>query len=665
MPKATSISPGPRRRWSRWLPLGLAAILLAVPACSDSKPDEPGKPAATGNATGGIPAPPRAEPISVRELPLPPVAPSDDPGACTAAVNPHHTGCLAGRGGFQSGGYLPDGKSVTARVTFAGAPAAPDPASVYSGSQLIIVRTDGKTFAGGDAWKCLTCGVPAANAVSTNQAMDYPQPFRDGKRVLFGTNILDCGEHPLADEACTPAETHIYPIRWENTADGSGKGGSLRELRIHPDDVHLGFSSFTIGNGRFGQFAYLGRLEFDPAPTTGTPLAPRYDVVKVTRLFDPADTQPMSVDASDPATLVYDRDALSVGELRGFSADGKEVTYIGYPEESSNIDVFAADLTTGKVRRLTANPEYVDPIDLSPDGNWTVAMDTRGSDRQMFLAAMRDVPPITDMVTTSATSSTRNNGMRRFFQPILIDRYGDRGDYQGQRINAAGDGSPGSVNDPNWNGMADPRWSPDGTAIVYWQALATSPACGGENPLPCETSTAQGGRTYRMMIAELTSRGPAPAPKVAPISDDVPWGVKYVPGSAIPSRPHVPAGTYTVTGARGGSAKVEVTESADKVAVETVAVAYTDFTNDGVSTLNGTEKVTVTVPALTTSKVDWFSDLTQTVRAKDGTTTTNTKKSSPDGFHLTIDVLTNIFEATGTLTTTIDGKAYRQPANRT
>ncbi|SQD95651.1 hypothetical protein FMEAI12_3280001 [Parafrankia sp. Ea1.12] len=67
--------------------------------------------------------------------------------------------------------------------------------------------------------------------------------------------------------------------------------------------------------------------------------------------------------------------------------------------------------------------------------------------------------------------------------------------------------------------------------------------------------------------------------------------------------------------------------------------------------------MTVTIPALTTSKVDWFSDLTQTGATK------ATKKTSPDGFHLTIDVLTNIFGATGTLTTTIDGKAYRQPAN--
>jgi len=62
-------------------------------------------------------------------------------------------------------------------------------------------------------------------------------------------------------------------------------------------------------------------------------------------------------------------------------------------------------------------------------------------------------------------------------------------------------------------------------------------------------------------------------------------------------------------------------------------------------------------------KIDWYSDLTQT-EARTGRVH-GTKKTSPDGFHLTIDILTNIFQATGTLTTTIDGHAYTQPANGT
>src|SRR4029079_12736770 len=145
---------------------------------------------------------------------------------------------------------------------------------------------------------------------------------------------------------------------------------------------------------------------------------------------------------------------------------------IGNPAESDNIDVFATDLTTGTTRRVTRNPEYTDPVDASPDGKWLVAMDTRGSGRQLFMAGMQNIPPLTDMVSVAFVSSVRNNHQRRFFQPILIDRAADRGSYQGQQLNA-GDTKPGGVGDPNWNGMADPRWSPDGTAVVYWQALVT------------------------------------------------------------------------------------------------------------------------------------------------------------------------------------------------
>ncbi|GAA0269961.1 hypothetical protein GCM10009527_077820 [Actinomadura nitritigenes] len=422
--------------------------VLVVGAMTISGAVSPATAAPDGRATGAahgraVPPAPEPEPVKVDELPLPPVAPSTSAGSCTPAINPHGTGCIGKATSMQSGDFLPDGHHVLATVGFTGAPAAPDPAAVYTGQQLIIVKTDGSTFPNGDAWKCVTCGVPDANAVGRSPAMDYPQAFRDGRRALAGTNIIDCAPYRLTSTACTADRVHIYPIRWNVTADGSGAGGGIRELRLHPDNVHLGFNAATVTNGKLNQYGYFARLEFDPAPKTGTPLAPRYDLVKVTRLFDPAPSrQPVTVDPRHPGRLKINPQAVSVGELRGFSGTGDEVSYIGYPDESSNIDVFAANLRTGKVRRLTSNPEYTDPIAISPDDDWTVAMDTRGSNRQMFLAAMRAVPPVTDLITTSAVSSTRNNGDRRFFQPYLIDRYGDRGAYQGQRINAAGRNAP-------------------------------------------------------------------------------------------------------------------------------------------------------------------------------------------------------------------------------
>ena len=601
-----------------------------------------------------IPKPPAPERIETTELPLPPAAPSDSPGACTDAINPNRTGCI---GAAQSGSFLPDGDHVLVAVNFIGALPAPDPTSIYQGWKIILVKTDGKKFPNGDSWKCITCGVPEQNAVKVNPAWDYPQSFLDGKRILAGTNIIDCSPFSLADDRCTPEQTHIYPIRWNVHADGTGKGGSIRELRLHPDNLHLGFNAVSIANGKFDQFGYFGRLEFNPSPQIGEPRAPRYELNHVTRLFQEGiQNRVLTVDPEHPDQLRINHNGIEVGEFRGFSKDGREVFYVGYPFESSNIDLFAANLATGRVRRLTDNPEYVDPIDASPDDKWMVVEDTRGSDRQMFLAAMRGVPPITDLLTSGAVSSVRNNGERRFFQPYLLDRYGDRGDYQGQQLNA-GDGKAGSSSDPNWNAMADPRWSLDGTRVVYWQTEVTSPACGGSNPLPCPPSTEPGGRRFRVMMARFPNRKPVSTKQPGPVSEVVPWGTSYLPGSVTPTRARISEGTYTLNGARSGRAKVIIQDAPDHSAIASVSVVYENYSDSPGNIINGTESVSQSHPKPTTAALIWHSNLVQTGRVS------ATKVTSPDGFNLTIDILTNIFQASGTLTTTVNGKTFRQPGN--
>jgi hypothetical protein len=602
--------------------------------------------------------PPKPEPVTVIELPLPPAAPSNSPGACTTALNPHGTGCIdTAPLSFQSGSFLPDGHHALALVHFIGAPAAPDPASIYTGEQVIIVKADGTTFSNGNPWRCLTCGVPAPNEVGIGSDRSYPQTFADGKRILFGTNIGDCSPYLLTDDRCTPDVLHIYPIRWNVQADGSGPTGNLRELRLHPDQVHLGFNGMSISKDGFGQFGYFGRLEFNPSPTTGEPRAPRYGLTHVTRLM-PEGKVPMvlELDPQHPKRLRLNFDAITVGEFRGFTKDGREAFYIGYPFESCNIDMFAVDLMTGKVRRVTDNPEYVDPIDASPDNKWIVVEDTRGSDRQMFMAAMRGVPPIIDIVTTGYVSSVRNNGPRRFFQAYLLDHDGDRGAYQGQLL-TAGDGTPGSISDPNWNAMADPRWSYDGTRVVFWQAQVAPPACGGANPLACPSPTEPGGRRFRMLVAQFTSRKPLTIKPLSPVADEIPWATPYDPGSPIPKLPVIPEGTYAKPGKISGTAMVTIKQTDDHRGIRTVSVVYKDYSDFRGNVINGTEDVTQLPSKPTTFLLDWHSNLVQSGHVH------GTKVTSPEGFKTSVDVFTNIFDATGTLTTTIDGKTYKQPGN--
>lgn len=488
------------------------------------------------------------------------------------------------------------------------------------------------------------------NKVGYKQAFEYVQAFNDGKRLLAGTNIIQC-EYSLLSDKCVPEAIHIFPILWHTSSDINGTSGSMRELRLHPDQQHIGWSSFVFDPPNFGQFCYIGRLQYNPLPTLGDPstLHARYEVSKVFLLVDPKGKPPMYIEGTEIKTNPA---GITIGELRGFSGSGEEVTYIGAPVESGNADVFAIHLVTGRIRRLTSHPEYVDPVDISPDDNWTVVMDTRGSNRQMFLSAMRGIPPIVDMVTFAAVCSVINNGQRRFFQPYLIDRYGDRGTYFGQKLNTEGSGIPGSGagNNPEWNGATDPKWSPDGNRIVYTQKLTISPACGDKNPLPCYKSTAEGGRVERMMMATLTSRKSYPPPPVTHFADYVPWGVEYVPGSHLPVRYSLPEGGYILKGKESADAFVRIKSNS-------VEVTYNKYSDDGITFIDGKENVSNELQGIGGNLINWFSDLEQTGK------TIGTKKTGDGGFQMSINVFDNIFQANGTLVTTIDGVSYHQPAN--
>jgi hypothetical protein len=488
--------------------------------------------------------------------------------------------------------------------------------------------------------------------------VDHPQAFHDGKRMIAGSNVVECGVHKLTDDACTPEKVHIYPMYWGIKADGSGPTAPLRELRLNPDDVHIGINSFAM----LGEATGIAKLVFNPEPKTGTPLSPRYDLENVTLFYD---TRPefgmWMLDPNKPGYILHPSRG-AAGEWRGWSSDGKSYFVVSYVE-SGNYDLFRVDLATGVATRVTSDPGYTDPMKSSPDDKWFVAMDTRPApSRHMWYAGMQGIPPITDMVDGLMGAFAWRNANFRYFEPILIDRYGDRGNYRGQQLNA-GPGTQGSPSDPNWNGRADPTWSPDGTAVVYWQALISAPACGGSNQIACPASTEPGARRTRLMIAHLTSRKPLNIAPPKPVSDDLAWGFKYTPGAKPPMRQGaIPPGKYILLGKVSGKADVEFRSGTVGSGPGGVFVSYSSYSDDGVHIINGTESAE---RAATPNggaggmaamfgiggKIIIHCDL------KLSGAQTGTKVTGESGF------TPGIFgqKAEGTMTTTINGKSWTNP----
>lgn len=625
-------------------------------------------------ASKAVPPPPNPEPVVVQSLPLPPTAPSDEPGACTLQVNPRGTGCMSAKadGIIEGPAYMWDAMHVLLAVQFTGSARG----STYDGPQVIAIKTNGKLFPNGDPWKCITCGTPAQARKYANPAVtdgggrqagpgdnwmrvDHPQAFPGDRKMLAGTNVVDCGPHKLTDEACTPDRLRIHPIRWDTSADGGGPGGSMRELRINPDGQHLMWSHMIATGANLDQHGLVGRLVFNSSPTAGQPLVPRYelaDVFVLTNTDNPEFAQ-FRVDPQDPTRLINNPAKGQIGEARGWTRDGEDVVGMGF-EEAGAVDMYITDLKTGDSHRLTSAPGYADPIMMSPDDRWFVVLDNRGVDRHMYYGGLRGIPPLLDTLTMMVKLSAEfgyRNGLRRFFQPYLIDRWGDRsgpwGEYAGQQLNA-GPGAAGSASDPNWNARADPAWSPDGTDVVYWQALVTSPDCGGANPLPCPKSTEPGGRHSRLMIARLTSRQPLPLGQVAaPGRITVPWGTPYKPGDPMPRRVGgVPAGKYTMIGRKGGSAEVEFRNIGGRY----VSAVYTNYTDDGLHVINGTESAELEMVG-GKPRVVWHSNIRSSGRQN------GTKKTSPGGF--IVSPMGEPLE--GELVTTIDGEVYRPPLKGT
>lgn len=443
-------------------------------------------------------------------------------------------------------------------------------------SEIYRVNLDGTGLA------CLTLGL--APEVTVN--LSKPFVFDDGNRVLLSAGTQsdtggETAEHYILEcaggvSSCGVGSALLKINVPTAVAPGVTVVQKQRELRVAPDGEHVGFTQLLAAGPATQLVASVGTLQ---RTETG------YDVVD--------------------ARAVY-----VGGELKNFTQDGSGVIVTDFSGkyEAGNADNVLVDLRTGQVSRLTANLDYDESVDMSPNGEWLAVGSSRTKD---YLTPMSQivrptfVPAYVVFPTFQAKKGTLNEAW-------VVSREDEL-----NRENGLFLGDPTGA----YNSVPVANWSPDGTSVAFWERSTTDP-----------TDT-------RLVVAELRNidGGTMPAGNATPDTSSWAPALATVVPKATPLEP-------AREGRVGGRAEVTTTKVGN---ITTTTVTYVDFEDEAGMILNGTE-TTTNNPSLT--NITYTANIVVSgadgsdrgyLRASNVTianqlSMTGTIESSLDGNHLTM-----------------------------
>jgi hypothetical protein len=456
--------------------------------------------------------------------------------------------------------YSADGKSIY----FAGQPTAGGRSEIYQ------INIDGTGV------QCVTCGVTTSE--TGNRAK--PVPVDDGSgRVLVLVNVA--GQTPrysvLEDGVNGP---QLVPV---TTPPGGGFAiDPQREMRVSPDGTHVLLTRIVVGPNNL--------LQALPIVGTLTRTANGYEVTD--------------------ARVVY-----PTGEGKQWTPDGKGAVILGGQFDAGNVDDIEVDLATGKVTRVTANLDYDEDMDFSPNEQWIAIGSTRGLD-----------------ALTPMTRIVRQNFLPVYVGAPVYDEYALPINVSNQEWVVAledelkrENGIPLFVTGDGYTARSMPSWNPTGDAVTFWESSVTDPT------------------QSRLVIANLkytTSVGPVAADRSTPSSDS--WAPRL--STYVPTTTPLPAvGAYAGVG--GGTAMVSEAPDPANPARTIRTVTYTNYVNEDGMILNGTESADYTASQ---TAVHYLADVTVT-----GTHTG----------YIKADATINAFQQslTGYITSSVDGDVQSLP----
>ncbi|MFA7510606.1 MAG: Ig-like domain-containing protein [Mycolicibacterium vanbaalenii] len=464
----------------------------------------------------------------------------------------------------QNPAYTADGKALVFRGT-----------PVEGGrSEIYRVNPDGTGL------QCLSCGL----APEITENLSKPFVFEDGNRILLsvGTQsdtggetadhyILECAGGVAACGTGSQLLEITVPV---NVPPNVVVVQRQRELRVAPDGLHVGFTQLLSSGTATQLVSSVGRLE---RTETG------YEIVE--------------------ARVVY-----VGGELKNFTSDGKGVMITDFSGryEAGNADNVLVHLADGTVTRLTANLDYDESVDMSPNGQWLAVGSSRTLD---YLTPMSQIvrPTFVPAYVVFPTFQAKKGSLNQAWVVSTEDEL--------NRANGIFLGDTSGA----YNSVPVANWSPDGSQVAFWERSKTDP---GDTRLVVATLNSIDGGTRADDVST-----PETSSWAQPLS-----AVVVTATPTEPSRAGRVGGTAVVTSSKTGN-------------LTTTTVTYTDFEDEAGFILNGTE---TTVANATLTNITYSADVTVTgadgnergyLRA-DGVKIVNqlsmvgTVESSIDGNHL-------------------------------
>jgi hypothetical protein len=404
--------------------------------------------------------------------------------------------------------------------------------------------------------RCVTCGL--SPNITANLSRVVPAP--DG-RIMIQVETA-----PNSYVVYEPVSNQLVPVITPRAA--ARVLDPQREMRISPDGNYVVFSQIQLGQtGNFTAVPLVGRLVRTTNAATG---AAEYHI--------------------EDARVIF-----PVGEAKQWTPDGRGVIITGGQYEMGNVDNVLVDLATGAVTRLTANLDYEEDIDMSPNGKWIAVGSTRTYDALTPMTRIVRPPFLPAQIQGAVYEAYRGSGSstnvsnQEWLVAIEDELKGENG------IPLFIDDDPNTPEDEgdNYNARSMASWNDTGDAVAFWEAQAAP--LGSPSP-----------GVSRLVIANLkytTSVGPVEGDLVTPHPTWAPKLSESVPTTlALP-----PVGTHA--GAGGGTATItEVPDPTNSGAILRTVV-YNNYVNVDGLILNGSESTSATASQ---NSISYRADITVT-----------------------------------------------------